>query len=130
MHYNIVKETKPNLKNYGRYKAVAVHYNTIDTERLCREIQNNCTLKKSDVKAVLSELSELLVQHLQDGDRVRLDGIGMLKLEIESDKVDPVARERKRSPAALRRHPTDVKGTGTCHPHLPLNRLVISRLAK
>ena len=88
MHYNIVKETKPNLKNYGRYKAVAVHYNTIDTERLCREIQNNCTLKKSDVKAVLSELSELLVQHLQDGDRVRLDGIGMLKLEIESDKVD------------------------------------------
>jgi hypothetical protein len=42
----------------------------------------------SDVKAVLSELSELLVQHLQDGDRVRLDGIGMLKLEIESDKVD------------------------------------------
>ena len=88
MHYNIVKETKPNLKNYGRYKAVAVHYQTIDTERLCREIQNNCSLKKSDVKAVLSELSELLVQHLQDGDRVRLDGIGMLKLEIESDKVD------------------------------------------
>ena len=92
MHYNIVKETKPNLKNYGRYKAVAVHYNTIDTERLCREIQNNCTLKKSDVKAVLSELSELLVQHLQDGDRVRLDGIGMLKLEIESDKVDHCQR--------------------------------------
>ena len=88
MHYNIVKETKPNLKNYGRYKAVAVHYQTIDTERLCREIQNNCSLKKSDVKAVLSELSELLVQHLQDGDRVRLAGIGMLKLEIESDKVD------------------------------------------
>ena len=88
MHYKIVKENKPTLKNCGRYKAVAVHYNTIDTERLCREIQDNCLLKKSDVIAVLAELSELLVRHLQDGDRVRLDGIGMLKLEIESDKVD------------------------------------------
>ena len=88
MHYKIVKETRPNLKNYGRYKAVAVHYQTIDTKRLCREIQDNCTLKKSDVVAVLSELSELLVSHLQDGDRVRLEGIGLLKLEIESDKVD------------------------------------------
>ena len=37
---------------------------------------------------MLAELSELLVRHLQDGHRVRLDGIGLLKLEIESDKVD------------------------------------------
>ena len=88
MHYKIIKETKPNLKNYGRYKAVAVHYQTVDTARLCREIQDNCSLKKSDVEAVLAELSELLVRHLQDGHRVRLDGIGLLKLEIESDKVD------------------------------------------
>ena len=88
MHYKIVKETKPTLKNYGRYKAVAVHYNTIDTKRLSQEIQDNCSLKKSDVVAVLTELSELLVRHLQDGDRVRLEGIGLLKMEIESDKVD------------------------------------------
>lgn len=88
MHYTIKKETKPNLKNYGRYKAVAVHYNTVTTEQLCREIQDSCSLKKSDVKAVLAELSELLRRHLHDGDRIRLDGIGMLKMEIESDKVD------------------------------------------
>ena len=88
MHYRITKETRPNLKNYGRYKAVAVHYDTVDTERLCQQIQNNCTLKKSDVKAVLSELSELLKMHLQEGNRIRLDGIGLLKLEIESDKVE------------------------------------------
>jgi predicted histone-like DNA-binding protein len=88
MHYTIKKETKPNLKNYGRYKAVAVHYNTVTTEQLCREIQDSCSLKKSDVKAVLAELSEQLRRHLHDGDRIRLDGIGMLKMEIESDKVD------------------------------------------
>lgn len=88
MHYTLKKENRPMLKNYGRYKAVAVHYNTVTTERLCEEIQNNCTLKKGDVMAVLSELSDLLIQHLQDGDKVRLDGIGLLKIEIESEKVD------------------------------------------
>ena len=88
MHYTIKKENRPNLKNYGRYKAVAVHYNTVTTEQLCREIQDSCSLKKSDVKAVLAELSEQLRRHLHDGDRIRLDGIGMLKMEIESDKVD------------------------------------------
>ena len=88
MHYTIKKETKPNLKNYGRYKAVAVHYDTVSTEQLCREIQDSCSLKKSDVKAVLAELSDLLRRHLHDGDRIRLEGLGTLKMEIESDKVD------------------------------------------
>ncbi len=48
MHYKIIKETKPNLKNYGRYKAVVVHYQTVDTARLCREIQDNCTVETGD----------------------------------------------------------------------------------
>ena len=120
MHYKIIKESKPNLKNYGRYKAVAVHYQTVDTARLCKEIQDNCSLKRSDVKAVLAELSELLVRHLQDGHRVRLDGVGLLKLEIESDKVDsekhpqlphpPVAREPRGHTGPLRRHTVGASG--------------------
>lgn len=88
MKYKIVRENKPTLKNYGRYKAVAVHHQTIDTAQVCQEIQDNCSLKKSDVVAVLTELSEVITRHLQRGDRVRLKDLGLLKLEIESDKVD------------------------------------------
>ncbi len=88
MQYKFVKETKPTLKNFGRYKAVAVHHQTIETEQVCQEIQDNCSLKKSDVVAVLAELSEVIRRHLQQGDKVRLKDLGMLKLEIESEKVD------------------------------------------
>ena len=88
MKYKIVRENKPTLKNYGRYKAVAVHYQTVDTDRICREIQANTSAKASDVMLVLTELAEVLNRHLQDGDRVRLTNLGLLKLEIESEKVD------------------------------------------
>ena len=88
MKYKIVKETRSTLKNFGRYRAKAVHHNTIDPEQLCQEIEANCSAKASDVKLVLAELSDTLVRHLKQGDRVRLKELGLLKLEIESDKVD------------------------------------------
>ena len=49
---------------------------------------NNCSAKASDVELVLTELSAVLLRHLKAGDRVRLKHIGLLKLEIESEKVD------------------------------------------
>ena len=88
MKYKIVRENKPTLKNFGRYKAAAMHFQTITPEMVAQEIQDNCSAKASDVELVLTELSAVLLRHLKAGDRVRLKHIGMLKLEIESEKVD------------------------------------------
>lgn len=88
MKYKIVRENKPTLKNFGRYKAAAMHFQTITPEMVAQEIQDNCSAKASDVELVLAELSAVLLRHLKVGDRVRLKHIGMLKLEIESEKVD------------------------------------------
>lgn len=88
MKYKIVRENKPTLKNYGRYKAVAMHFQTISPEEVEQEIEDNCSAKSSDVKLVLNELSQVLQRHLKLGDRVRLEGLGLLKLEIESEKVE------------------------------------------
>lgn len=88
MKYKIVRENKPTLKNFGRYKAAAMHFQTITSEMVAQEIQDNCSAKASDVELVLAELSAVLLRHLKAGDRVRLKHIGMLKLEIESEKVD------------------------------------------
>ena len=87
MKYKIIRENKPTLKNYGRYKAVAMHFQTISPEEVEQEIEDNCSAKSSDVKLVLNELSQVLQRHLKQGDRVRLEGLGLLKLEIESEKV-------------------------------------------
>ena len=37
---------------------------------------------------VLLSLAEVINNHLREGDRVRLEDWGMMKLEIESEKVD------------------------------------------
>ena len=88
MKYKIVRENKPTLKNYGRYKAVAMHFQTIDAEQVAQEVQDNCSAKKSDVELVLGELLEVLARHLKQGDRVRLKYIGLMKMELDSEKVD------------------------------------------
>ena len=88
MKYKIVRENKPTLKNYGRYKAVAMHFQTITAEQVAQEVQDNCSAKKSDVELVLGELLEVLARHLKQGDRVRLKYIGLMKMELDSEKVD------------------------------------------
>ena len=42
----------------------------------------------SNVLAVMSTVAEVVNNHLREGDRVRLENWGMMKLEIESEKVD------------------------------------------
>jgi hypothetical protein len=37
MKYRIKKETKPTLPTYGKYKAVAVHNQTISSEQILKE---------------------------------------------------------------------------------------------
>lgn len=125
MKYRIVKENRPTLRNYGRYKAVAVHYQTIEPQQIRREVQQNCSAKASDVVLVLTELSEVIARHLRDGDRVRLEGLGLLKLEIECAKVDaPEDFDTRRHVRALRLHvlPESRDGRPDLYADVPLER--------
>jgi len=88
MRYKVQKETKPKLSTFGQYKAVAVHTNTIETRTIEEEVSARCMVGRDVAQMVLTSLSEVLKDHLRRGDKVRLRDLGMLKLEIESDKVD------------------------------------------
>ena len=88
MKYKIKKETKPTLSTFGKYKAVAVHRNTIDTEQIINEMTKNSVLDKGTVISVLIDLSEVITRHLKEGVKVKLNDFGLMKLEIESEKVD------------------------------------------
>ncbi|MBO4827759.1 MAG: hypothetical protein J5506_11115 [Prevotella sp.] len=105
MKYRITKETRPTLKNYGRWKAVAVHENTVETARIVREVSRRVGCSRGTVIAVLEALSFSVGSHLRHGDRVRLDDWGLLKLEIDSQKVDnPDEFDQKRHIRAVRLH--------------------------
>uniref|UniRef100_A0AB33JB12 HU domain-containing protein n=2 Tax=unclassified Prevotella TaxID=2638335 RepID=A0AB33JB12_9BACT len=72
----------------GKWYARAVHNGVIGTDELAEIMQRNCTLKKSDIKAVLTELVEVLQDELQNSKRVRLDGLGSFKLGISSSAAE------------------------------------------
>ena len=126
MKYKIVKETKPSLSTFGKYKAVAVHERTLDTKKIIEEVkERNGFLSEGTVEAVLIGLSEVINRHLRNGDKVRLDYWGLRKLEIESDKVDaPEDFKPKKHIRGVRLHflPVSEKGKPELYQNIEFQR--------
>ena len=57
MRYRIKKETKPTLPTYGKYKAVAVHYQTIDSRQIAEEATRGMTIS-AGVDRMFREMAE------------------------------------------------------------------------
>ena len=71
------------------YFAHSVNLRTVETDELAAIIQSNCSVKRSDVMAVLIELGETVQQLLADSHRVHINGLGWLKLGLECTPCPP-----------------------------------------
>ena len=70
---------------YGKYFAKAVYDEKfVETEELASYIQSQASVKKSDIIATLTELGEALKHFLELGQKVRLEGIGIVKVGFSS----------------------------------------------
>lgn len=88
MRYKIKKETKPTLPTYGKYKAVAVHNQVIESRQLYEEAARHSGVSGGVLEGLMMSVAETVYRHLRMGDKVRLKDFGLFKLEIESEKVD------------------------------------------
>ena len=89
MRYRIKKETKPTLPTYGKYKAVAVHNQVIESSQLCKEAASRgMAISGGALEGLMMTVGETIWRHLRMGDKVRLRNFGLMKLEIESEKVN------------------------------------------
>ena len=88
MKYRIKKETKPRLQTFGKYKAVAVHNQTIESRQLFEEAARHMSISGGVLEGMMMTVTETVRRHLQMGDKVRIKDFGLMKLEIESDKID------------------------------------------
>ena len=88
MRYKIVKETKPTLKTFGKYKAKTIHNGEVSSHQIMKEVAEHLGTSEGNVLGVMMGLSTVIGRHLRRGDKVRLNTWGLMKLEIESDKVD------------------------------------------
>ena len=82
------KFTKLQNKNdestaYGKWFATAVYdQHFIETEELANYIQQQASVKKSDIKAVLDELGGAMKHYFELGQKVKLEGIGIFKVRV------------------------------------------------
>ena len=81
--YRLHQDQSVGTKRSGKWYARMVPTGVINTRQLAEIIQRNCTVKKSDVMAVLEELVETMRDQMQDSKRIKLDGFGSFKIGIQ-----------------------------------------------
>lgn len=70
-----------------RLHARIVTNGTIGTEDLAKEIQARCSLTTGDILATLVSLSKVITEHLRDGDRVHIEGLGYLQMTLQCPAI-------------------------------------------
>lgn len=66
------------------YHPRVVNFQHVTTEKLAKEIHLATTFGESEVKAMLMELSRCVGNHLCEGKRVHLDGIGYFQVTLQA----------------------------------------------
>lgn len=78
-----LRQDNRNISPYpGYWFAHSVNLSTIETDELASIVERNCSLKRSDIAAAMTELTDTIQQLLLDSHRVRLGGIGSLMVGI------------------------------------------------
>lgn len=83
IEYDFYRNPNSQGTNKKRYHARVVSGDRISTDELAEEIQNECSLTKADVKAVLIALGDKLAKHLGEGNKVYLEGIGYFQVNLK-----------------------------------------------
>lgn len=88
--YKLYQDNRESSKFNGKWYARAVHTGTVGIDELADEMQANCTVKRADIVAVLSELVETMKRHLQLSHRVKLERLGTFKIGMRTAPADTV----------------------------------------
>ena len=90
--YRLYQDNRRTSPNRGKWYARAIHAkDAISTKELAKKIEANVSVKHADVVAVLSELSVVMTDFMQNGMKVKLEGIGQFKINLKSTAADTAA---------------------------------------
>ena len=67
----------------------------IGMNEIAEEIQRNCSATCGDVTLVLTELMDVIRDHLLNGEEVTIDGLGSFRVGVTSDSVANPAAFKK-----------------------------------
>ncbi|MCR4854056.1 MAG: DNA-binding protein [Prevotella sp.] len=89
--YKLMQNTITNSKTNGKWYAHSAIVGTVGLKQMADVIQRNCSMKRSDVNAVLTELPEVMRDLMQQGYRVNVEGLGAFKFQVYSQGTDSVS---------------------------------------
>lgn len=78
----------PKQEEEVSYHPRVVNFQHVTTRRLAEEIHSATTFGTAEVEAMLMELSRCMGNHLHEGERVHLDGIGYFQITLQT--TEPV----------------------------------------
>ena len=70
------------------FYAQVVTKGTVDTQELCKDIANRCSLTVADMKAALEALTQTVEKKLLDGYNVNIGDLGIYSVSAESNTVE------------------------------------------
>ncbi len=89
--YKIKKYVNSHSEKNGQFYARSVVTDLMDMDAMASKIQQNCSMKKSDVLAVINEMVEVMSEAIQDSKRVKLNGFGSFKIGLRSTLAPTLA---------------------------------------
>ena len=82
--YRTYQDNRDGSITQGQWFGRAVHTGTVELEQLGAEIEENVSVKYSDVMGVLIELVNVMNKHLNASQRVKLNGFGSFKIGLQT----------------------------------------------
>lgn len=86
--YKLYQDKRNTSHFKDKWYARAMMTATVDTDDLAEIIQRNCTCKRSDVLAVLTELAEVMRGELLASHSVKLNGLGIFRVGLATKPAD------------------------------------------
>ena len=87
--YKLVQNANEHMPEaYQKWYARPVYTGTIDLDGIAERIQRNSTAKKSDAKAELTGMVEVITDALQASQRVHINGFGTFKIGMSTRGVE------------------------------------------
>ena len=96
--YKLRQEKNPKSKFKGQWYARAIAIDTVDTATIANIMQQNCTLKKADILAVIAELIDVMKEQLQNSKVVRLDGLAH---SASASRPNPLSKPKTSTPLRM-----------------------------
>lgn len=84
--YEFYRNPQSDKNEKRKYHPRVITTGRVDTEQLARDIQQSCSLTRSDVKGMLAALADKMAQYLSEGKRVYLEDIGYFKVNLECNQ--------------------------------------------